>query len=265
MEHILEYFVGGGYNLVNTTVYATIVFTGYYLFYKAIKKYVPFCRIDKHFLWGVLVFVFFGALLRILEQNYTGVWLITSSNSPLKIGFYFHTPGWLILLSFVFLVSFLLSIILFKEKYYRLLIPIGCCLVFPLLVYELLHLKNLLVLLITLLAITIIYLVIQFFAKLKTLEDKLIILSQITDFSATFSGIFFFSNLLYEQHPLSRAVIGFFPLLFPLAKLFFAFLFIFIVNKAINDSEERTYTKLLVVILGFLTGTRDLLTISLLN
>lgn len=265
MEHILEYFVGGGYNLVNTTVYAAIVFTGYYLFYKAIKKYVPFCRIDKHFLWGVLVFVFFGSLLRILEQNYTGVWLITSSNSPLKIGFYFHTPGWLILLSFVFLVSFLLSIILFKEKYYRLLIPIGICLAFPLLVFELLHLKNLFILLTTLLAITIIYLIIKFFAKLKTLEDKLIILSQITDFSATFSGIFFFSNLLYEQHPLSRAVIGFFPILYPIIKLFFAFLFIFIVNKAIKDSEERLYTKLLVVILGFLTGTRDLLTISLLN
>jgi uncharacterized membrane protein len=264
MEHILEYFVGGGYNLVNTTVYAAVVFLGYYLFYKAIKKYVPFCRIDKHFLWGVLVFVFLGALLRILEQNYTGVWLIESSNSPLKIGFYFHTPGWLILLSFVFLVSFLLSIILFKEKYYKLLIPIGVCLSLPLLVYEILHIKHLLVLLVTLLAITIIYFIIQFFVKFKTLEDKLVILSQVTDFSATLSGIFFFSNLLYEQHPLSRAVIGYFPILYPLLKLFFAFLFIFIVNKAIKDSEERLYTKLLIIILGFLTGTRDLLTISLL-
>ena len=264
MEHILEYFVGGGYNLVNTTVYATVVFLGYYLFYKAIKKYVPFCRIDKHFLWGVLVFVFFGSLLRILEQKYTGVWLINSSNSPLEIGFYFHTPGWLILLSVVFLLSFLLSIILFKEKYYKLLISIGVCLSLPILVFELLYIKNLLVLIATLLAIIIIYFIIQFFAKLKTLEDKLVILSQITDFSATLSGIFFFSNLLYEQHPVSRAVIGFSPFLYPLVKLFFAFLFIFIVNKAIKDSEERTYTKLLIIILGFLTGIRDLLTISLL-
>ncbi len=265
MEHILRYFVGGGYNLVNTTVYTVIVFLGYYLFYKAIKKYASFVRIDKHFICCVLVFVFFGSLLRILEQNYTGVGIMASSNSPLEIGFYFHTPGWLLLLSVIFLVCFIFSAILFREKYYKILIPTGLVLSLPLLIYELLHLKHLFVFIITLLAIITIYFAIQIFAKQKLLEDKLVILSQITDFSATLSGLFFFGNILYEQHPISRTLIGFSPFFYPLAKLFFAFLFIWVVDKIIKDKEERIYAKLLVIILGFLTGLRNILTISLLN
>jgi len=265
MEHILRYFVGGGYNLVNTVIFTMIVFLGYFLFYKVIKKYAPFVKIDKHFLFGVLVFVFFGALLRILEQNYTGVWLVEPSNSPLSLGFYFHTPGWLLLLSVIFLVCFVISVIFFKEKYYCLLISLGVFLSVPLFIYEIYHIKHLLVLAITLFAIAVIFLLLQFFAKLKTTEDKLVILSQVIDFSATLSGFFFFENLLYEQHPVSRIIISINPFLFPIAKLLFAFLFLFLVNKLIKDKEERAYTKLLVIILGFLTGTRDLLTISLLN
>lgn len=265
MVHILRYFIGGGYNLVNTTVFTLIVFIGFYLFYKVVKKCAPFVRIDKHIIWSVLVFVFFGSLLRILEQDYTSAWLVKPSNSPLSLGFYFHTPGWLLLLSIVFLLCFSLSVILFKEKYYKLLISLGLIFSIPLFVYEIFHIKHLFVLAITLLAIAIFFLIIQLFVKLKTIEDKLVILSQITDFSATLSGFFFFGNVLYEQHPVSRVVIGFSPILFPIAKLVIAFLFIWVVNKLIKDKEERIYTKLLVIILGFLTGIRDLLTISLLN
>lgn len=265
MEHILEYFVGGGYNLVNTSIFTLLVFLGYFIFYKTIKKYASFVKIDKHFIFGVLVFVFFGALLRILEQSYTGVALVKPSASPLEIGFYFHTPGWLLLLSVIFLVCFVISIISFREKYYSLLIPLGISLSLPLFVYEILHIKHILILAIALFAIAIIYLLLQFFAKLKTTEDKLVILSQITDFSATLCGFFFFGNLLYEQHPISRAIIGINPFLFPIAKLLFSFFFLWLIDRLIKDQEERTYTKLLVIILGFLTGIRDILTISLLN
>lgn len=265
MEHILRYFVGGGYNLVNTTVYTAIVFLGYYLFYKAIKKYVPFCRIDKHFIFGVLVFVFFGAFLRILEQDYTGAWLVKPSTSPIELGYYFHTPGWLLLLSLIFLVCFVCSVLLFREKYYCLLIPFGIFLCVPLFIYEIINIKHGFVLAISLLSIAITFIIIQFFAKLKLLEDQLVILSQIIDFSATLCGVFFFGDILYEQHPVSRTIIWINPFLFPIAKIVLAFLFIGLVEKYVKDKEERTYTKLLVIILGFLTGLRDILTISLLN
>lgn len=264
MEHILTKYFLNGYNLVNTTIYTLIVFLGYVYFYKFLKKKYPELKIDNHFIYSVLSFVLLGSLLRILEQSYTGVWLITPSNSPLEIGFYFHTPGWLFLLAIVFLVCFSLSVAFLKDKYYKLLIPIGLLLSLPLLIYELLHLQHAFVLLITIIAILILFYIITYIAKLKTIEDKLVILSQAVDFSATLSGFFFFKNLLYEQHPVSRIVIEINPLLFPIAKLFFAFLFLWVVDKTIEDKEERVYIKLLIIILGFLTGLRDLLTISLL-
>lgn len=265
MEHILKYFVGGGYNLVNTTIITFFVFLGYISFYKAVKRYASFVKIDKHFIYGVLVFVFFGSLLRILEQDYTGVWLVKPSTSPLEIGFYFHTPGWLLLLFLIFFVCFIISVIILREKYYRLLISLGVFLSFPLFVYEVIHIKHILVLAVAIISIVVTFFILQLFVKLKTTEDKLVILSQITDSSATLCGFFFFRNILYEQHPVSRAIIQINPFLFPLAKLLFAFLFLWIVDKLIKDQEERTYTKLLVIILGFLTGIRDLLTISLLG
>ncbi|MFA5745812.1 MAG: DUF63 family protein [archaeon] len=273
MEHILQYFVGNGYNLINTTVYAVIVFFSYFFFYKILKKYFPEVKIDKYFICSVLAFVLLGASLRILEQNYTSVWLVKSSWTPLELGFYFHTPGWLVLLSVVFLCSFFFSLWLdklTKIKYYTFLQGIGLLLSLPLLVYELFHTQHLFVLVCTLSVIILIFFLVQFIANklngeiLKSLENKLVILSQIVDFSATLSGIFFFGNLLYEQHPVSRAVIGSFPVFYPLVKLVFAFLFIWIVDKTIKDEEERSYTKLLIIILGFLTGLRDILTIALL-
>ena len=145
------------------------------------------------------------------------------------------------------------------------MIPFGISLCVPLFIYEIIHIKRGFVLAISLLSIAVIFIIIQFFAKLKLLEDQLVILSQIIDFSATLCGFFFFGDILYEQHPVSRAIIGISPFLFPLAKLLFAFLFLWLVDRLIKDKEEMAYTKLLVIILGFLTGTRDLLTISLLN
>lgn len=265
MEHIFKYFVGGGYNLVNTTIITFFVFLGYFSFYKVVKKYASFVKIDKHFIFGVLVFVFFGALLRILEQSYTSVWLVKPSTSPLEIGFYFHTPGWLLLLSFIFIVCFVFSVIMLREKYYKLLISLGLFLSIPLFVYEIIHIRHIFVLAIAVISIIVIFLLLQFFFRLKKTEDKLVILSQITDFSATLCGFFFFKDILYEQHPISRAIIQVNPFLFPIAKLLFAFLFLWLVDKLIKEQEERTYTKLLIIILGFLTGLRDLLTISLLS
>jgi len=267
MEHILQYFVGNGYNLINTTVYVFIVFISYILFYKILKRYFPKVEIDEHFICSVLIFVLLGSTLRLLEQNYTSVWLVKSSWTPLELGFYFHTPGWLILLAVVFIFSFFISLWLEKItgiNYYKSLQGIGLFLSLPLLIYELFHIKHLFILGITIFVILSIYFLVQLIIRQKLLENKLVVLSQITDFSATLSGIFFFGNLLYEQHPVSRVVIGFFPIIYPIAKLLLALLFIWIVDKAIKDTEERVYIKLLIIVLGFLTGVRDILTIAFL-
>ena len=145
------------------------------------------------------------------------------------------------------------------------MISLGLFLSIPLFVYEIIHIRHIFVLAIAVISIIVIFLLLQFFFRLKKTEDKLVILSQITDFSATLCGFFFFKDILYEQHPVSRAIIQVKPFLFPIVKLLFAFLFLWLVDKLIKEQEERTYTKLLIIILGFLTGLRDLLTISLLS
>lgn len=272
MEHIFPNLFLNGYNLINTTIYVFFVFLGSQLFFKLLKKYLPEIKVDKHFIFSVLSFVLLGSLLRILEQEYTGVWLIKHSNSPLEIGFYFHTPGWLLLLSVLFLVSFLISIILSRSKkdYYKILIPIGLCLSLLLLVYEFIHINHLFVLIITFFSVVLIFFIFVFLFKkfkikiLDSLENKLLVLSQIIDFSATLIGLFFFKGVLYEQHPVSRIVIGISPILFPFFKLFLIFILIILIDRHIEEKEGNIYTKLIVIVLGFLTGIRDILTISLL-
>lgn len=273
MESILNIFFNNGYNLVNTTIYTLVIFLAYLLFYKLLKKRYPTIEINNKFIYSVLPFVLLGSLLRIFEQDYTGLNLIKYSNSPLNIGFYFHTPGWLILISFIFIFCFFLSLKVLKEKYYKLLISLGFFFSIPLLVYEVFHFSNFLILIIALSLMAFTYFLIKLlrytkisiFKKLNTLENKLIILSQITDSFATLVGLSFFKVNLYEQHPVSRLVISICPFLFLLLKLSFAFLFIVVVDKYIKDKEKNSYIKLLIVILGFLTGLRDLLTISLLR
>lgn len=263
MELIFSF---NGYNLINTTLFTFIIFVGYICFYKIIKHFFPKIKIDKYFISSVLLFVLFGSLLRLLEQEYTSVFLIPPSDSILSIGFYFHTPGWLFLLAFMFLLCFFISVLFLKEKYYKLLIPFGVFLSLPLLVFEFMHLKNLSVLLVTVLTTILFYLIITKAISifLKPLENRLIIFSQTLDSFATIFGIYFFKDILFEQHPVSRAIISFFPLLFFILKIIFSFLYIYVIDKTIKDKEERVYYKLLIIILGFLTGIRDLLTISLL-
>jgi len=273
MEHILHSLFFNGYNLYNTFIYTFIVFCCYILFYRFLKAKLPEIKINKYFLYSVLPFVLLGSLLRILEQEYTGVWLIKHSNSPLEIGFYFHTPGWLIFLGFLFLLCFSAAVFFIKDKknYYKILIPLGLALCLPLLFYELIHINNLKILFFTLATTFLVYLIIIFVLKrtvpkiITPLENKLIILSQTIDSLATIFGIMFFKNQLYEQHPVSRIVIAINPFLFLIVKITLALLFITLVDKVIQKEEERIYIKTLIIILGFLTGIRDLLTISLLR
>ena len=268
MEHILNNLFLNGYNLINTTLYTFVVFISAIIFYKVLKHLK--IEINRKFIYSVLSFVFLGSLLRILEQEYTGVWLIKHSNSPLELGFYFHTPGWLLLIAFIFLISFFFSILLFKERYYRLLIPLGLLFSFPLLIYQLIHISHLSVLLFCVITILFFYFLILEATKIfnrnffQPLENKLILLSQLIDSFATFFGIYFFKNILYEQHPVSRALILISPILFPIVKVLLSILFIVVIDKTIEDKQERTYIKLIIIVLGFLTGVRDILTISLL-
>jgi len=264
----MEQILFNGYNFINTTIYTAIVFFAYLGFYKILKKTFPEIKIDQNFIYSILPFVLLGSLLRILQQENTGVWLIKHSNSPLEIGFYFHTPGWLLLIGTIFIFCFFLCAFLVKDKtkYYKFLLPLGIILCLPFLIYIASNIKNYRA---TLIIISVVFLIYFVLKKLKLkilvpLENKLVILGQTLDGIATITGLFFFNGLLYEQHPVSRQIISISPIIFPIIKLIFAFVFIIVVDKTIQNKEESTYIKLLVIILGFLTGMRNFFLLSVL-
>lgn len=259
-----------GYNFYNTFLIASIVLIFYFLGYKLLKKHI---KIDKEFLNTLIIFTIIGAFLRILEEDYIVFGgLIKRSLNPLEIGFYFYTPGLLILLVLLYLFFFLISYLIYKQKYFILLKKIGLIFLLFISIIVLINIVNWPIFFLSLIIICLIfYYLIKIFNKLiKTnqyYENKLLILSQTIDFSATLIGVYFFKGYLYEEHFISRTIIEISPIFFIILKLFLCFLFIYILDYLYYSKTEKDqkirYIKQIIIILGFLTGIRNLLTIWL--
>lgn len=259
-----------GYNFYNTFLIASIVLIFYFRGYKLLKKHI---KIDKEFLNTLIIFTIIGAFLRILEEDYIVFGgLIKRSLNPLEIGFYFYTPGLLILLVLLYLFFFLISYLIYKQKYFILLKKIGLIFLLFISIIVLINIVNWHIFFLSLIIICLIfYYLIKIFNKLiKTnqyYENKLLILSQTIDFSATLIGVYFFRGYLYEEHFISRTIIEVSPILFVILKLFLCFLFIYILDYLYYSKTEKDqkirYIKQIIIILGFLTGIRNLLTIWL--
>ena len=259
-----------GYNFYNTFLIASIVLLSYFVGYKLLKKHI---KIDKEFLNTLIIFTIIGAFLRILEEDYIVFGgLIKRSLNPLEIGFYFYTPGLLILLVLLYLFFFLISYLIYKQKYFILLKKIGHIFLLVISIIVLINIVNWHIFFLSLIIICLIfYYLIKIFNKLiKTnqyYENKLLILSQTIDFSATLIGVYFFRGYLYEEHFISRTIIEVSPILFVILKLFLCFLFIYILDYLYYSKTEKDqkirYIKQIIIILGFLTGIRNLLTIWL--
>ena len=88
----------------------------------------------------------------------------------------------------------------------------------------------------------------------------LVVAGQAIDGSATFVA-----TQLYrcgEQHPLSASILSVHPALFIIVKVIIALLIIHAADSDIKDENFRNFIKIAVIILGFATGTRDLLTLA---
>jgi uncharacterized membrane protein len=99
--------------------------------------------------------------------------------------------------------------------------------------------------------------------KPELVYDKLNLLAvggQALDGTATFVA----TQLLTcgEQHPLSNAILGVFPVLFVLIKVAVAFAIIYYVDKEIEDPNLRGFIKVFIMILGFAPGIRDAFTVG---
>jgi uncharacterized membrane protein len=268
MIYLINIF--GEFNILNTFIFSIIIIFFYFLFYKIISKYII---IDYNFVYSVIPFLIFGGLLRVLEQDYSSVGGIVNCSTNLReIGFYFCTPGFLILIFLIFLLFLSLSIFLSKKtqfKYNFILNIFSYSLVVPLLIYTIYNFTYFYLFILIFLFVFFILFLINFIFKylksnlLNSKINKLVLFSELLDGCATSIGLLYFKDIFIEQHILSRTICNISPFLFLFLKIIFTLLFLYLVDKYIIIKEENIYVKLIIIILSILTGFRTTLSVSL--
>ncbi len=244
-----KYFVepiqlGYGYNTVNTLVYALLFVFFTYLIFKFLKKMK--IGIDRTLVLAITPWIVFGILLRVLEDM------------GMLTGYLFITPNiWLL---FVFVIISLLGTSKFIERkhgipYFKIMFVTGVILAG--LVLGMLTVKNLLGLGYVLL--WFIPWVIIFSLVKWSVGNKIVSLLHLFDATATFVSLQYFDY--FEQHVLPRVIIESTgtPFSFVVVKLIVIVGVLKILDKYSDDKEFTNYLKIIIGILGFATGLRDLL------
>lgn len=279
-EILNEYFASpiiehSGYNPVNTLVYALIaVVVCLFVIYPYLnKKKIKF---DYKFALAVIPYVIFGSTIRIFEEKYSSVYLITRSVSPLELGFYFISPGIYIMIGVLTLVSLIISIKISKKKKWDRLNAfrnIGIVLATPVLLWHFLHLTHpeamiLILMTVSSFSLGVIFIYKKF--KNKLFRNKLNIFAlagQTLDGAAT-SIILQFYPVYKEQHFVSNAIIhAFGPFAFLITKMLVVIVVLYFIDYISARKEIAGnfagFVKILIIILGFATGTRDMFSIAM--
>ena len=254
----------GQYSPVEYIVYGAIML--------ALLFFIIFPLLDKRgvkfnakFVLALLPFVLLGSALRVLED----MAFLPSSWNPLEPAYYFVTPGIYLFIAAVAIAALLVSLFAskkFRVSFYKIFAAIGLVPALPLVLFEMLNFRAWLgVLAVLLLVFGAVALLVFAFKKLKKqiLEsglNRLAVASQALDGFATLVATQFFS--CGEQHPLSGFLLDFFPASFVLAKLGLVILILYYVDREIKNENLRGFIKLVVIVLGFATGLRDLLTLG---
>lgn len=244
-----KYFVdpinlGTGYNPINTFAYALLFVIVTYLVYEFLKKFK--IRPDKRFVLAITPWVIFGIFLRVMEDS----GLIKSK--------LFVTPNiWLL---FTFLIASGLVFSKFLEKkykipYFKFMVVLGLVGVGILLPF--MRIRNFRGLLYTFLWFLPWLLILKFIRWSN--ENKLVTLSQLFDATATFVSLQYFGY--YEQHVLPRVIIELtgIPFSFVVVKFIVVVVILKILDEYSDDKEFASYLKIVIGLLGFITGARDLL------
>ncbi|MCR4369470.1 MAG: DUF63 family protein [archaeon] len=252
-----------GYNLVNTSIYAlilfAIVFYGLYPFLK--KNKIEF---NYKFMLAILPFVFFGSAFRVL--NDTG--LFSKTCNVLDFGFYTFTPGIWILIAAITLASLFVAkkYSTNEEGFHKILGGMGLVFLLPLLAYHAINFlswEGFAMALGLMALVTILTRALVGIWKKDFFSDHLntmVVAGQAMDGASTFVATSLFS--CGEQHPLSEFILGANPFLFILVKIALAVLIIHYVDNDVKDKNFAGFIKVAVTILGFATGTRNLITLG---
>jgi len=264
---LYEYFLKpietySGYNPINTITYAAIlIFVAFKLIFPWLRKN---WKIDYKFALSLLGYIIFGCSFRVLED----MQLLPRSSNPLSIYFYTVSPGIWIFVGLLTIFCLFLSKKIAKATKHsaeNIFMLIGFFLALPFLLFDIINFKELLGLLLVFIFISIIVLVIFSINKKEALCKNsmlnfLTIFSHVFDSSVTFVAVSFFN--CWEQHFLPRIILQINPLLFPLIKVFLVILLVRLADD-LKEKELASFVKIVVFILGFSTGFRDLLTLSL--
>jgi len=274
-----------GYNPVNTVVYAAIALGALYVIYRWFER--RNVSVDRAFWAGALAFVLWGSSLRVLTDSVdagtmaktlglaqAGIagWFggITQAAYPfilssriLDYGPLTVTPGIYVLTAALFLGFIALG---WKMKQPYLAAGagvVGAALNFLLLLPMM---KNWGYALVPVVLMLIVGAIAYYGMKWKDRKHLLPIMGQALDGAATWVAIDFFGPAsgqnYFEQHVLSRAIGEGTPLgfgLFFLLKVSFAAVAVWAIRKEDMDERIKSLVLLVITIIGFAPGLRDLL------
>lgn len=253
-----------GYNLVNTIVYAAIlIIAAFFVIFPMLER--RGIKFDLKFALALLPYIVLGSSFRILED----MGLVGRSCNPLEWQFYTFTPGIYIATFIATIICLAISMILAKKfkKEFTLIFGItGIAIALPALLFNFSKFTEWTAFLGTI-AITVAFVLGAKFivSKLKKnfFTEKLNLLclaGQALDGSATFVATQFYN--CGEQHVVSNAVLQIFPLGFIIVKILFVVLLLHFLEKDIESKNLQNFVKVVVIILGFAPGIRDLLTLA---
>jgi len=281
-----EYFINPifdrtGYNLTNTLVYAGIALAAVYVIWRLMKaRHVEFA--SKEFLAGVAAFVIFGAGCRtVTDLTDSGLLSAMAAQGGAIGGVYgavdatgiFHyslltvTPGIYILTAIFFLLSFATGRALGMRWFVAIA---GFSLALPCLLLLLPFVAHpyyaALALAITAAGSLAVYFILSRAGLKLGMHEKLAIAGQALDGAATFVVIDIFSlesgKGYFEQHVLSAGIgeatpLGFF--LFFLLKAALAGAIVYLLSKEDVPHKDKAFVLILVAVMGFGPGLRNLL------
>ncbi|MBU0953379.1 MAG: DUF63 family protein [Nanoarchaeota archaeon] len=272
-EYFLDPILANGYfNPINTAVYAILLVVAVYIVYRVITKLnIP---IDKHFFYAILPFVVWGSSTRVLhDAAFVGV--LPSGVQEFYSAPFFPTPG-SYLITFVLAFSvFLLSIGIMKVgkiPYWKPMAAIGSLLVLVNFVITPWRFFEPLWLVLGLLVVSVgifngiarllrqpsVARLHPELPRILTPVNQGILAAHFLDASATFVSLSFFGY--FEQHVVPNILIPFVgPVAMFLLKIVVVIPVVWVIGKYAENANFRNFLLIVVFILGFAPGMRDLL------
>jgi len=288
MEGFLqEYFIGPifertGYNPVNTLTYAAIALASLYMIWRFLKKR-NFDFSGKEFLYGAAAFVLFGSTSRVLTDLWDSGAISSAAQSGGFLGGFYSalygsglfqygyltvTPGIYIVTAIFFLSSIALGRVMGSGWFPA---AAGLLLWLPCFVLILPFMQHFFFFLLAILFaaaayFAAFYLLSKYAGERPSVHESLAITGQALDGAATFVVIDLFSKETgrgyFEQHVLSAGIGALTPLgfgLFFLVKFLLALLIVYFLRKEKMGGSDRALVLIVVGIMGFAPGIRDLL------